>query len=448
MYKYQIRKIESLKKEINVPADKSISHRALMLSSIAKGQTIIKPFLKSDDTLATLDCMEKLGVKADIREDGSLVVEGAGKHFPVSKKIILDARESGTTIRILSGLLCAQKLSVEFRASPSLKKRPMGRIIHPLRDMGANIKGQIHESNARHLTGEYPPLLINITKDGIKGINIKMPIASAQVKSAIMLAALYADKETVVEEPYKSRDHTERMLKLFGADVRVKNNTIFCKPVNELKSPGNIFVPSDFSSAAFFIVLGLILKNTVLTIKDVNTNPTRSGMLEVLKRMGANIEILNEKKASESYADIRVKSSELKGTEVRPEEIPLMIDEIPIFCVAAAFAQGQTSIFGTEELRVKETDRMDSIAQNLQAAGVNIGISDSLSVSTDAAGKSAIIIEGGNPLKRADFKSFGDHRTTMSSVILGAAIGGDCSVDDVKCIDKSFPGFVSLFESL
>jgi len=435
---YRIKYLGNLTKEINVPPDKSISHRAAIISSLCKGKTLIKPFLHSEDTLATVDCLEKLGVKTS-EKDNSFTVDGAGMYFPGSEKVDLYARESGTTMRILSGALVAQKFPIEFRAAESLNKRPMDRIVNPLSQMGAAIEGK-KQSNSLLNTETIisPPLSISPSPAGIKGGEFHLKIASAQVKSAIMLASLYADSETIIREPYKSRDHTERMLKLFGADIEVDGKEIICKPTKKLISPKELYIPSDFSSAAFFIVLGLILENTELTLKNVNVNPSRCGLLKVLKEMGANIEITNEKDGYEPYADITVKSSYLRGAVVEPDEVPSMIDEIPALCVAASFSTGRTLIQGISELKVKETNRIDSISKNLTTAGVKVEVDSD----------DEMMIEGTREHKPSHFMSFGDHRTAMSAIVLGAAIGNNCTIDDTQSIKKSFPQFISLFESL
>jgi 3-phosphoshikimate 1-carboxyvinyltransferase len=439
---YKIKPLSSINKEITVPADKSISHRAVILASLCEGQTLIKPFLKSEDTLATLECMKKLGAAVELTNE-SLVIKGVGmqlKPKTTKRPVKLFAAESGTTMRILSGLLCCQKFPVEFEAATLLENRPMERVVLPLQKMGAKIKGTIRENLTGGPEKIFPPLFIEPV-DKIKGGNFNLPIASAQVKSAIMLAGLYADSQTSITEPYKSRDHTERMLKLFGLNIEIKDKTIICQPAKELTSPKKLFIPADFSSAAFFIVLGLILKNSALIIKDGNINPTRCGLLNVLKRMGAEVKIENRKEAHEPSADIIVKSSKLKATIVEPQEIPLMIDEVPILCVAASFAEGKTEIKGIGELRVKETDRVWSIMVNLNKAGVDIHDE------TDASCYK-IIINGGGDYRHSDFKSFADHRTAMSLIIFAQALEKESYLDDVTCINKSFPEFISLIETL
>jgi len=439
---YKIKPLSSIKKEITVPPDKSISHRAIILSSLCKGKTCISPFVKSEDALATLNCMKKLGVRVELRKK-TLTINGQGMYFkpkPEKSPVSLFAAESGTTMRILSGLLVCQKFSAIFEASPSLSKRPMGRLLGPLSEMGAIISGTPRDNGVNGKRDAYPPLSIEPAKK-IKAGEFKLEIASAQVKSAIMLAALYANGTTTITEPCKSRDHTERMLKLFGADLTAKDTTIALKPAKELISPKKLFIPGDFSSAAFFIVLGLILKNSSLVIKNVNINPTRLGLLNVLKRMGANIKIQNKKNAYELYADILVESSQLKATVVEPQEIPSMIDEIPVLCVASAFAQGKTEIKGVKELKVKETDRVRSMMVNLTKAGVDI-------YEESCGNDLKIVITGRSKHKHGNFQSFYDHRTAMSMIIFAMALDSESKIDDTRCIDKSFPEFISLIKTL
>jgi len=439
---YKIKPLSNIKKEITVPPDKSISHRAVILSSLCKGKTIISPFIESNDTLATLNCIKTLGVEVELKKK-TLTVTGCGMYFkPKTKKIpvSLFADESGTTIRILSGLLACQKFATIFEAAPTLSRRPMKRLIEPLRQMGAVISGSSKEDIISGKEEIYPPLYIEPAKR-IKANAFKLEIASAQVKSAIMLASLYAKGQTTITEPYKSRDHTERMLKLFGVDVTAKDSAVICKPAKQLKSPKKLFIPGDFSSAAFFIVLGLILKKSSLVIKDVNINPTRSGLLNVLKRMGADIKIRNNKNAYEPYADIVVKSSHLKATVVEPHEVPSMIDEIPILCVASSFAEGETEIKGVKELKVKETDRVRSIMVNLARAGVDI-------YEESYGNDLKLVIRGSSKHKHGNFESFHDHRTAMSMIVFAAALTSESKIDDTICIDKSFPEFISLMESL
>jgi len=440
---YSIKPITSVKKEILIPPDKSISHRVVIFSSLCEEKTLIKSFLFSEDTLRTLDCVKRLGVEVDVRTN-SVVVRGKGMYFSKKGKVILDAGESGTTMRILCGLLCAQKFMSEFRGAPSLNKRPMGRVVYPLLEMGAKILGRKRSTKAN--TGQeeiYPPLRILPSKHALCGGNFKLPVASAQVKSALMLASLYADKKTVIQEPYQSRDHTERMFKLFGISLEKEGKKVICRPGKKPVSPGEIFIPADFSSAAFFIVLGLILKNSELIIRNVNINPTRCGLLRVLARMNADIKLENKRESCEPYADIVVKSSILRATEVRAEEIPSLVDEIPILCVAAVFAKGRTVIRGVNELRVKETNRIDSISANLKKVGAKV-----LVEGTPRSPALSIKGPGVFNLKDFHFESFGDHRTAMSAIVLGSNMESVFYIDDIKCINKSFPQFIPLFESL
>ncbi|MBU1121482.1 MAG: 3-phosphoshikimate 1-carboxyvinyltransferase [Candidatus Omnitrophota bacterium] len=435
---YTITPITSIKKDIEVPADKSISHRAVLTSSLAKGKTIISPFLLSDDTYATLECIKKCGVRTKL-EGNTLVIEGVGKNLPVTGNIEFFAKESGTTIRIFSGVLCGQaEAYFKFNTSAALSRRPMSRITVPLRMMGADIKGTVLNNV------EYPPLTISSSKL-LNPIKYKMPVASAQVKSAIIYASLYAKGITEIKEPFLCRDHTERMITVFGGKVHKKGRTIFSQGESRLISPGKLFIPSDFSSAAFFIVLGLILRKSQLLIKNTNINPTRCGLLTVLRRMGAQIKVVNKNDYYEPSADILVKSSQLRAVEVKSCEVPLMIDEIPILAVAASFAKGITAIWGAKELKVKETDRINSMIYNLNKAGVEISSSKYMKGKTE---NWVIKIKGSNKLKPAKFKSFSDHRTAMSMIVLAKALDGDSMIDDIACINKSFPEFISLMEAL
>jgi 3-phosphoshikimate 1-carboxyvinyltransferase len=436
---YTIEPINGIKTEVTVPADKSISHRAVFFSAIGDKKIKIYPFLSSNDTQASLDCIKKLGIEyyQDDSSRKTIYLQGKGLNFPKDKKVDLFAGESGTTIRILSGLLVGQKFSSVFRAGNYLDKRPMGRIVYPLREMGANIDGDKMVKQEKE--DIYPPLEIEPVSE-LKGKSHKLNIASAQVKSALLLAGLYAKGETVVEEPYKSRDHTERMLQAFGANIEIDKNRVSLKPGAQLNLPNEIFIPSDFSAAAFFIVLALILEKSRITIKNVNLNPSRCGLLKVLRRMNADITIENKKEKIEPYGDIVVKSSKLCSTVVEQSEIAAMIDEVPILSVAAAYAKGQTQIKGLEELKVKETDRVFSMVSNLSQAGVDILDKD------DSPDGCQIIINGGCNYKGVDFKSFGDHRTAMSLIIFSLAAKGKNKIDDIRCINKSFPGFIKIIE--
>ncbi|MCM8787500.1 MAG: 3-phosphoshikimate 1-carboxyvinyltransferase [Candidatus Omnitrophica bacterium] len=440
MKNYIIKPIRSIKKEVFVPPDKSISHRAAIISSIASNTTKIFPFILSKDTHATLNCLKNLKVDFKYKKD-VLEIEGKGLYFNKKGQVLLNAFESGTTIRILSGVLCGQKFSTYFDASASLRKRPMSRITIPLRLMGADIKGR--EKNIE----EYPPLIINPVEN-LKAIEYTLPVASAQVKSAIILAAIFAKKATKIYEPILSRDHTERLLNLFKADLVRKNKIIIVSNTKKLISPRKIFIPSDFSSAAFFIVLSLITPNSYILLKNININPTRAGLLKVLKRMGANIKILNKKDYYEPYADILVKSSKLSATVIKEDEVPTLIDEIPIFCIAASFAKGNSIIYGAGELKVKESDRITAIKSNLEKVGVDIKVEKIFirgkeDIVLKIKGKQNLFKENGK-----NFMSFSDHRIAMSMIVLAKALNSESLIDDIGCINKSFPQFINLVETL
>ena len=435
---YEIRHLKKIRKKISVPSDKSISHRAAILASLSSGTTSIYPYLISEDTIATLDCLKHCGVKIALGRNRKLIINGKGLYYPKKRQVKLYAKESGTTFRIFSGVLAGQKFPTYFDAHSSLKKRPMARITKPLRSMGADINGRKIKSN------EYPPLKIRPVLN-LKPINYKLAVASAQVKSAIIFASLYAKGITKISESFLTRDHTERMLKLFKARINRSSDVITFDPSKKLTTPKKIFIPSDFSSAAFFIILGLILKDSEIIIKNVSLNPTRCYLLAVLKRMGAKISVINKKNYFEPYADILVKSSMLKATYVKKSEVSLIIDEVPILCVAASFAKGTTTIKGVKELKVKETDRIKALLYNLKQAGVKAKVTKY----KDQIGNNwQINIQGSATFKKAKFKSFSDHRTAMSAVVLGAAIEENSSLDNAKCINKSFPEFISLINSL
>ncbi|MDO8734004.1 MAG: 3-phosphoshikimate 1-carboxyvinyltransferase [Elusimicrobiota bacterium] len=412
-----------IKGEIEVAPDKSISHRALMISAIAEGTSRIKNFLKADDCISTMNCLKKLGV--DIAEkDDEIIVKGHGLKL---KKLsdILDAGNSGTTVRLLSGILAGQNFATKIIGDESLSKRPMKRIIEPLEKMGAKIKSN---------NGYLP---IEIAGGNLKPINYESKISSAQVKSCVLFAGLYADGITSFTEPEKSRDHTERMLKSFGAKIEVNKNTVSIKGIAKLHS-SDVFIPGDISSAAFFMVAATIVKNSELRIKNVGINPTRTGIIDVLKRMGAKIEIENKREiAGELIADIIVKSSELKSTNIERNEIPFLIDEIPIIAVVATQAEGITKITGAKELRVKETDRLKAISSELRKMGADIQeLEDGL------------IIKGPTKLKGTKVDSYKDHRIAMSLAIASLVADGDTEIKDSECVNISFPKFFNILKKI
>ncbi|MFH1691605.1 MAG: 3-phosphoshikimate 1-carboxyvinyltransferase [Candidatus Omnitrophota bacterium] len=413
-----------LRGTVVMPGDKSISHRAAILAALAGGKTQIRNFLFSDDCLATIKVLQSLGIKVLCQLRRSVVVINS-KGFLRASKRPLFMRESGTSARVLLGVLAGQKFISKVTASPSLMKRPMLRVIKPLRLMGARIK-------ARKIRGkEFLPL--EILPSSLSGIRWVQEVSSAQVKSAVLLAGLFAKGETAVKESVVTRDHTEKMLKYFGAAVKVVNKEVRLRP-SVLKTPGKIIIPGDFSSAAFFIVAALLVKNAKIVIKDVGMNPTRLGAFYVLKRMGGKIKVFNRRGSFEPVADIAISSSRLKAVTIKAQEIPSLIDELPVLMVAAGMAKGKTVIEGAGELRVKETDRIKSMSFNLKRLGVKVD------VYMGKAGE-CVEITGSEFFKGAVLKSFSDHRTAMSVYVAALAAGGNSVLEGPDCISKSFPNF-------
>lgn len=417
-----IQKIKKAVGQIKVPGDKSISHRAVMLGSLANGVTEISGFLKGADCLSTIDCFRKMGIDIDINGE-NVTVHGNGLRGLKKPDEMLYTGNSGTTTRLLCGILAGQNFDTSITGDASIQKRPMGRVVQPLSMMGAKIEN------------EYCPLYITGTK--LHGINYKMPVASAQVKTAIILAGLYADGETVIHEIEKSRDHTELMLSAMGADLTVDNLDITVKPTNDLTAV-NVDVPGDISSAAFFLVLGAIMPNSQITVTNVGINPTRTGIIDVLKDMGADITLENvHTSAGETVADITVRSSSLKGTTVGGDIIPRLIDELPIIAVAAVFADGQTVIKDAQELKVKETNRIRAVVDEFNKCGIAITETDD-----------GMIINGGKSIHGADFKTYGDHRMAMSLTVLAQLANGESTLDDSDCACVSYPTFFDDFYKL
>ena len=417
-----IQKIKKAAGQIKVPGDKSISHRAVMLGSLANGVTEISGFLKGADCLSTIDCFRKMGIDIDIN-GVNVTVHGNGLRGLKKPDEMLYTGNSGTTTRLLCGILAGQNFDTSITGDASIQKRPMGRVVQPLSMMGAKIEN------------EYCPLYITGTK--LHGINYKMPVASAQVKTAIILAGLYADGETVIHEIEKSRDHTELMLSAMGADLTVDNLDITVKPTNDLTAV-NVDVPGDISSAAFFLVLGAIMPNSQITVTNVGINPTRTGIIDVLKDMGADITLENvHTSAGETVADITVRSSSLKGTTVGGDIIPRLIDELPIIAVAAVFADGQTVIKDAQELKVKETNRIRAVVDEFNKCGIDITETDD-----------GMIINGGKSIHGADFKTYGDHRMAMSLTVLAQLADGESTLDDSDCACVSYPTFFDDFYKL
>ena len=417
-----IQKIKKAVGQIKVPGDKSISHRAVMLGSLANGVTEISGFLKGADCLSTIDCFKKMGIDIDINGE-NITVHGNGLRGLKKPDEMLYTGNSGTTTRLLCGILAGQNFDTSITGDASIQKRPMGRVVQPLSMMGAKIEN------------EYCPLYITGTK--LHGIDYKMPVASAQVKTAIILAGLYADGETVIHEIEKSRDHTELMLSAMGADLTVDNLDITVKPTNDLTAV-NVDVPGDISSAAFFLVLGAIMPNSQITVTNVGINPTRTGIIDVLKDMGADITLENvHTSAGETVADITVRSSSLKGTTVGGDIIPRLIDELPIIAVAAVFADGQTVIKDAQELKVKETNRIRAVVDEFNKCGIDITETDD-----------GMIINGSKSIHGADFKTYGDHRMAMSLTVLAQLADGESTLDDSDCACVSYPTFFDDFYKL
>jgi 3-phosphoshikimate 1-carboxyvinyltransferase len=404
-----------------VPGDKSISHRAAMFAGLAEGTSRIRGFLHAEDTLRSAGLMRAMGVEIDFLSPTDVRVTGKGMHRLAEPSDVVDAGNSGTTIRIGAGILAAQPFLTVVTGDQYLRRRPMGRVIAPLSRMGATIAGRDGD--------RLPPLCIR--GGGLKGIRYEMPVASAQVKSALLLAGLYADSPVTVIEPMLSRDHTERMLSAMGARIERDGNAVTIHPAGSL-SPSDFSVPADISSAAFFLVLGACVPGAAIRLPGIGMNPHRTGIVDVLRRMGADIEEAGRRdEGGEPVADLAVRGGSLRATEVVPEEIPGLVDEVPALCVAAALAEGRTEIRGAQELRVKESDRIRSMTDALTALGVRCGeYPDGMWIE----GPSRIA-----PGVRCD--SRGDHRIAMSLAILSVASGTGIGISDTECIDTSFPTF-------
>jgi len=416
----------SLKGTISIPGDKSISHRGIMLGAISSGQTHISNFLQGADCLSTIDCFRKMGVYIE-NDDNSVIIHGRGLNGLVAPGDILDVGNSGTTTRLISGILAGQAFSSQLTGDDSICSRPMERIITPLRQMGTDITS-LNDNNCA-------PLLINGRE--LTGIHYDSPVASAQVKSCVLLAGLYANGDTSVTEPSTSRNHTELMLRHFGADVRTADTTVTVFPPSALHGT-DIIVPGDISSAAYFIAAALIVPNSEILIKNVGINPTRDGILRVCKSMGADITFLEQKEsAGEPTADLLVKSSNLEGTVIEGSIIPTLIDEIPLIAILAAVAKGTTTIRNAEELKVKESNRLDIMVNELSAMGVDIeGTADGM------------IIHGGKPLKGITLDSRLDHRIAMSFAVAGLISEGNTTILRSDCVDISYPDFFDDLKSL
>jgi 3-phosphoshikimate 1-carboxyvinyltransferase len=409
---------------LRVPGDKSISHRAVMFGAIASGTTHVTGFLEGEDCLSTMQAISRLGVKVHRPGPGEVRVEGVGLHGLRAPDGVLDMGNAGTAMRLFMGLMAAQPFDTELIGDSSLMRRPMERVAKPLRAMGARIETRDGRPPVRVRGGA-----------SLHGIRYDMPVASAQVKSAVLLAGLYAQGETTVVEPAVTRDHTERMLQGFGVEVQASDGTVTVCPPRALEAT-TIAVPGDFSSAAFFIVAACIGARAPVVIEGVGVNPTRTGLLEMLALMGADLRLVNHRSAgAEPVADIEVRPAKLRGARIPQRLVPLAIDEFPAFFVAAACADGETLVTGAEELRVKESDRIAVMARGLDAVGVrNEVLPDGLR------------IEGG-PIGGGVVDSHGDHRIAMSFAVASLRATAPLEIRDVANVATSFPGFAELARS-
>jgi 3-phosphoshikimate 1-carboxyvinyltransferase len=422
-----IEKINQLKGNISVPGDKSISHRSLILGSIAQGETRIYNFLNSLDCLQTFECMQSLGAEIELSEDNFIKIKGKGLYGLQEPKDMLEVGNSGTTIRLLAGLLSGQNFYSVLNGDNSIRKRPMKRVVQPLRLMGADIWGRED--------GQLAPL--SIKGSLLNPLQYTLPVASAQVKSALLLAGLYAAGETIIKEPLPTRDHTERMLSIMQADIMISHQEIIIIGGKYLKGT-DLFIPGDISSAAYFIAAASILKDSQIVISQVGVNPTRTGIIKILKRMGAKINILNYQiKSNEPQADLEIEYSELKGISIMPEEVPFLIDELPLIALVATQAQGKTIVSGAKELRVKETDRLKAIVSELKKMGANIQEKED-----------GFIVVGPSKLQGAACESYHDHRIAMSLAIAALLAEGKTVIKNSECIDISFPGFENTLQKL
>lgn len=412
-------RVKSLRGEITVPGDKSISHRAVMFGSLAQGTTTVENFLRGADCLSTIDCFRRLGIQIDETPE-LITIHGKGLHGLTAPSQLLDAGNSGTTTRLISGILSGQSFETTLTGDASIQKRPMKRIIEPLTQMGASI-------TSLHGNGCAP---LNIQGRPLHGIHYTTKVASAQVKSSILLAGLYADSATSVTEPALSRNHSELMLRQFGADVQTEGTTATIQPGPALAGQ-KIVVPGDISSAAYFIAAACITPESELLIRNVGTNPTRDGILRVCRMMNADVTILpHAQNDGEPSADLLIRSSSLKGCVIEGELIPTLIDELPVIAVMACFAEGITIIRDAAELKVKESNRIDVMAENLTAMGAQVTATDD-----------GLIIEGGRPLRGAAIDSHLDHRIAMSFAVAALNADGETEIQDAECVNISYPAF-------
>ena len=414
-----------LKGVLTIPGDKSISHRSIMLGSLADGITEVHGFLNGADCISSMNCFREMGVTIDHNGD-TVIIHGKGLHGLQAPKETLDVGNSGTTTRLMSGILAAQNFKSRVIGDASICRRPMKRIMTPLSLMGADI---VSENG-----NDCAPLLI--TGKPLHGIHYDSPVASAQVKSCILLAGLYADGETSVTEPYVSRNHTELMFDAFGVDIKTSGTTAIVKPADKLYGQ-KIMIPGDISSAAYFIAAGLLVPGSEILVKNVGINPTRAGILKVCEAMGADITLLNASTEGEPTADLLIRTSSLHGTTVEGEIIPTLIDEIPMIAVMAAFAEGTTVIRDAQELKVKESDRIAVVTEGLKRMGTDIQPTDD-----------GMIIHGGKPLHGAEINSYLDHRIAMSFAVAGTICDGTLTIKDGDCVKISYPEFYEDLYSL
>lgn len=419
-----IRKRKSFKDKLKPPADKSISHRAAIFSSIAEGESQIKNFLLAQDCLSTIEALRKLGVEIDLNlETAELNIKGCGLNGLKEPEEVIDAGNSASTMRILSGLVSGFPFLTVITGDQSLRKRPMDRIIHPLTQMGATILARQQK---------FAPLCIRGAN--LKGINYSLPIASAQIKTALILAALKAEGETVIREPSASRDHTERILKSQGANIEIFEKVIKVRPGKKL-NPLAFSIPGDFSSAAFFIVAALICPDSEIEIESVNLNPTRTGLLDVLSKMGARFDTYVQLEEVEPIGNIKVSSSDLNSVEVGGSIWPRLIDEGPVLFVAMALSKGKSIVYGAQELKVKETDRIKAMASELNKMGAKIEEKED-----------GLVIEGVSKLNGATVESYGDHRVAMALAIAALRADGETVINNAECVSVSFPNFFKELE--
>jgi 3-phosphoshikimate 1-carboxyvinyltransferase len=425
MSDWKIRRAPTIQAELEVPGDKSISHRAVMFAALSNGVCVIKGFLPSEDCLCTVEAMRALGIEIEMADDTTLIVHGRKRAFTAPKRDI-DCGNSGTTMRLLAGLLAGQPFKSRLFGDASLSKRPMKRVMEPLSQMGAKItaEGKDHR----------PPLVVDGTP--LKGIQYFSPVASAQVKSAVMLAGMFATGKTSVTEPIQSRDHTETMLEYFLAGPKKNDLTVTLYGGQNLESR-DFQVPGDISSAAFWLVAAAAQPHSRLLIKNVGLNRTRTGVLNVLVRMGAHIRETVESQEAEPMGVLEIVGARLKGTTIEGKEIPNVIDELPVLAVAGALAHGRTIIANAGELRVKETDRLAAVATNLRAMGAQVTESED-----------GLEILGGAKLHGARLQSFGDHRIAMAFAIAGLFAEGETVIADTDCVNTSYPGFHETLEKI